>query len=46
VSRDRTEPELTGRPVVLIANYVLDSVPCDLIRIRDRRVFQELISLL
>lgn len=44
-TRDWTELELTGRPVVLLANYVLDSVPCDLIRIRDRRIFQELIAL-
>lgn len=44
-SRDGTELELTARPVVLIANYVLDSVPCELIRIRDRRVFRELIAL-
>lgn len=40
-----TEPELTARPVVLIANYVLDSVPCEMIRVRDRSVFQELIAL-
>lgn len=44
-SRDWTELELTGRPVVLLANYVLDSVPCDLIRIRDHKMFQELIAL-
>ena len=45
MSRDGSELQLAARPVVLIANYVLDSVPCDLIRIRERRVFQELIFL-
>ena len=44
-SKDGRELDVTGRPVVLIANYVWDGVPCDLIRIRDRRVFQELIAL-
>ena len=44
-SRTWAELELTSRPVVLIANYVLDSVPCEMIRIRDGRVFQELIAL-
>ena len=44
-SNDGRELDVTGRPVVLIANYVWDGVPCDLIRIRDRRVFQELIAL-
>jgi len=44
-SSHAAELDLGARPVVLIANYVLDSVPCDLVRIRDGRVFQELISL-
>ena len=40
-----TELELTSRPVVLIANYVMDSVPCEMVRIREGRVFQELVAL-
>ena len=44
-STQGTELDLTARPVVLIANYMLDSVPCEMIRVRDGRVFQELIAL-
>ena len=44
-STNETELDLTARPVVLIANYVLDSVPCEMIRVRDGSVFQELIAL-
>ena len=44
-SESWTEQELTARPVVLIANYVWDSIPCEMIRIREGRVFQELVAL-
>ena len=44
-SKNWTELELTSRPVVLIANYVWDSLPCEMIRVREGRVFQELIAL-
>ena len=44
-SENWTELELTSRPVVLIANYVMDSIPCEMIRILEGRVFQELVAL-
>lgn len=44
-SGDGTEFDLTGRPLVIVANYVLDSVRADLIRVRDGQVFQELVAI-
>jgi hypothetical protein len=41
----RGEFDLAAQPVVLIANYVLDSVPCELLRIRNGAVLQEMIAL-
>jgi hypothetical protein len=37
--------DLTGRPVILVANYVMDSLPSDLLRIREGRVLEELIAI-
>ena len=41
---DGTRFDLTNRPVVLIANYVMDSIPADLFRIKKGRVLKEFVE--
>ncbi len=40
-----TADSLEMRPVVLVANYVLDAIPSDLIRVRDHELWEEHIAL-
>ena len=37
--------DIADRPVVFIANYLFDSIPCDLFRIRDHQVERVLMAL-
>ena len=44
-TRQLSRADLLARPVILIANYVFDSLPAELIRVRDGRVFWESLSI-
>jgi hypothetical protein len=37
--------DLAHRPIVLIANYVMDTLPCDLYRARGGRLFKEFVTI-
>ena len=40
-----TEADLGERPVVVVSNYLHGTIPCDLYRVKDGRLFRELVSL-
>lgn len=40
-----TEADLGNRPVVLITNYLHGTIPCDLYRVKDGKLYRELVSL-
>jgi ectoine hydroxylase-related dioxygenase (phytanoyl-CoA dioxygenase family) len=40
-----TPEDLADRPVIIIANYLFDSLPTDFYRVKDNELYRELISL-